>query len=151
MLQVIKQWWPAWLKDFGRFALVGISNTVIDFLIYVGLTRGSSYFSTHYLQANVCAFLVANLNSFFWNRRFTFRSGTSGVQGYPVFLVVSALYLAAVQLGMWALVSGFGLYDVLAKVIVVGIATGLYFLVLKTWVFKKDTLGASATPEKTVH
>ena len=124
-----------WLKEFGKFGLVGVSNTVVDFAVYLGLTRSTAYFHEHFLQANLLAFLIANLNSFLLNRRFTFSKSGAGATRYPMFLTVSAVYLGVIQLGMWSLVSYAGLYDMVAKVLVVGCATVVYFVVLRTWVF----------------
>lgn len=105
--------------------------------MYVVLTRSFVVWREHYLLANAVAFLVANGNSFFWNRLWTF-NGTQGSawRQYGAFLGVSVVYLGFIQLGLWFTVSELGLYDLVAKVIVIGLAMLVYFTVLKRWVFR---------------
>ena len=51
-----------------RFALVGVLNTIVDVLVYWGLVA----LSLHPVLANLGAFIVANVQSYFINARFTF-------------------------------------------------------------------------------
>ena len=55
--------------QFIKFCLVGLSNTVVSWLIYSVLV----YVGLHYLIANVIAFLLGVLNSFFWNNKYVFK------------------------------------------------------------------------------
>lgn len=57
-----------------KFALVGLLNTLLDF----GILNLLSYLTKIYAGVglvlfNTISFLVANLNSFFWNRTWTFK------------------------------------------------------------------------------
>ena len=128
----------SWLAQFVSYATIGLGSAVVDFAIYITLTRGFPLWSQHLLWANAVAFLFANFNSFYWNRRFTFAgSGSSALRQYLPYLAVSLLYLGAIQLGLWFAVSRLGLYDLLAKVLVLGLAALLYFTVLRRWVFRR--------------
>ncbi len=128
----------SWLAQFVSYATIGLSSAVVDFSIYVLLTRGFPFWSRHLLWANAVAFVFANLNSFYWNRRLTFgASGSAALRQYLPFLAVSLVYLGVIQLGLWFAVSRLGLYDLLAKVLVLGLAALLYFTVLRRWVFRR--------------
>lgn len=67
MLEILKSHY----KRFGKFAFVGIINTVIDFSIYSILIYHVGLF---YLWAHFFAFLAANINSFVFNSLWTFNN-----------------------------------------------------------------------------
>ncbi len=56
--------------QFLKFGLVGISNTVITFVIYTVLLK---VFGVWYLAASAIGFAVGATNGFLLNRRWTFR------------------------------------------------------------------------------
>ncbi|MCK5384348.1 MAG: GtrA family protein [Alphaproteobacteria bacterium] len=57
-------------KSIGKFTLVGVSNTAIDFLVFILLYE---VFGIYYLVAHVCGFMVALCNSFYFNATWTFK------------------------------------------------------------------------------
>jgi putative flippase GtrA len=118
-----------------RFGLVGTSNSLIDLALYIGLTRGSDFFARHFLLAALIAFLIAGLNSFYWNRRWTFKNGNGFVRDQVLrFYVAAGLALTVNEVLLWALV-GAGLHDIAAKVIAGGSAGLVNFLLQKFWTF----------------
>jgi len=52
-----------------KFGLVGFSNTLVFYFLYVILI----YLNVPYLLANVIAFIVSVLNSFYWNNKYVFK------------------------------------------------------------------------------
>ncbi len=56
-------------KRFVKFALVGISGTVVDFAIF---NLGISVFHLDSVVASVCSFSLAVINNFIWNRLWTY-------------------------------------------------------------------------------
>lgn len=56
------------LIQFLKFALVGVSNTVISEAVYVILVYGK----VHYLAASFIGFLLSVLNAYFWSNRYVF-------------------------------------------------------------------------------
>ncbi len=102
--------------ELGKFAIIGVLNTSIDFgvlNILILATAQASGISFAFFKAS--SFVVANINSYFWNKHWTFaapQSGASIVQSatgreYAKFLVVSlvgliinvGLALAVVSMG----------------------------------------------------
>jgi len=61
---------PGHVKRFAVFSGVGAINTGVDFAVFAGLAA----LGVHVALANIAAFLVANLGSYFLNARITFRS-----------------------------------------------------------------------------
>ncbi len=126
----------SWLKQFSRFAVVGASGAMVDFGVYLLLTRPFAFWQQHFIVASTLSSLCAATNNFAWNRKFTFRgSGQALVGQYLRYLVVTLCYLAFIQFGMWLLVRSFGVYDVLAKALVLSVAVLVYFTTLRQYIF----------------
>lgn len=123
------------LQQFVKFCFVGVSNTVIDAAIYIGLTRGSVWFAEHYLIAAILAFIVAGLNSFYWNRRWTFAVAHTYTHGELAKFYMANGVAFIVNTGLlWLLVSG-GMFDIAAKLLAGVTAGGMNFLMQKLWAF----------------
>lgn len=59
-----------------KFMTVGVLNTLIDTGTYFILTRGLGLMALPVLAKSI-AYVVGMINSFFWNRNWTFKSQTS--------------------------------------------------------------------------
>lgn len=78
--------------QFGKFAAVGLLNFAIDFgvlnllMLTSGITEGITFSAF-----KAASFVVANINSYFWNKFWTFRAGgrTNVAGEYGQFLMVS--------------------------------------------------------------
>lgn len=68
MLDQVRKHFAQHRNQASKFALVGVLNTAVDIVIYIGLVA----ISMHPVLANIAAFFVANLQSYFVNARFTF-------------------------------------------------------------------------------
>ncbi|HTA14102.1 MAG TPA: GtrA family protein, partial [Solirubrobacteraceae bacterium] len=56
--------------QFVKFGVVGVSNTLIFFLVYTLLLK---VFGVWYVAASGIGFAVGAVNGFLWKRRWTFR------------------------------------------------------------------------------
>lgn len=60
------------LRQFIKYSIVGVSNAIIGFgtmfLLY-------NFFNVNYILSNTCGYILGLINSFIWNKRWTFRSG----------------------------------------------------------------------------
>ena len=124
-------------KQFTKFVIVGLVNTAIDFFIYFSLTRGTDFFEQHLLSANIIAFSIAATNSFFWNKKWTFRDqGKNYHVQYSKFLIVSIGGLLLSQ-GIFVLgVHYLKISDIITKLAAVVIVTFWNFALNKLWTFK---------------
>ena len=87
---------PTPLKQAIKFFSVGMLNTVIDIFLYFVLTRSFNFFANLKTIAKAISYGVGVLNSFYWNRRWTFRSQVSFLILVPYVLVnLSGLLLNA--------------------------------------------------------
>lgn len=55
--------------QFIKFGLVGVSNTVVNYVVYLIFVS----LGVQYLIANAIGFIVSVLNAYFWGSRFVFR------------------------------------------------------------------------------
>lgn len=67
---------PLWLRQALKFLIVGVSNTLLDASLYFLLTRWLG-FSTRRTLAKAASYSVGVLNSFYWNRTWTFKAQAS--------------------------------------------------------------------------
>ena len=94
------------VRQFVKYGLVGVSNTIVQFVVYsVGVTIGIDY-----LLSLVIGYLAGALNSYILNRHWTFRAGhiahtTAGsrfalVTGGAIAVNLALLYLFVHHLGI---------------------------------------------------
>lgn len=88
------------VKQGAKFGLVGISNAVIDYSLYIGLTTLfmvplDKVFLFKYLSGS-----VAMVNSFYWNRRWTFKSKVQIGRSAPRFLIATLVSVWGIQPGV---------------------------------------------------
>lgn len=133
--------------QFTKFVIVGFSNLFIDFSIYLLLTRLADF---HYLWANILSFTAATINSFFLNKKWTFRNTNRDYhRQYAKFYLVSGIGLGLNQLILFVLIESWHFYDILAKCVAVVIVTFWNFLGNRFWTFREAAvLSASKLPEK---
>lgn len=122
--------------QFGKFAVVGVINTSLDFLVYTSLTRLFDFWDEHKVLATSVAFLIANLNSYLLNKFWTFSDTEKKYHiQYSKFLIISLVGLGLTDLifslALWA-----HIYDLLAKLIPIPIVLLWNFLANKFWTFK---------------
>jgi len=122
-------------KQFIKFALVGVLNTLIDFGVYYLLTRYAGLF---YIYANIISVTLAITNSYILNRTWTFVSKNKNI-GKEVlkFWIVSIIGLILNTLILKALIY-FGPSDLIAKACASIIVLIWNFLANKYWTFSKN-------------
>lgn len=128
---------PTVVKQFVKFFITGSINAAIDFIVYLALTRLFNFWQEHLAIATGIAFIVANTNSYFMNRYWTFRSRqvVNKIE-YGKFFTVSLIGLGLNMLIFHYLVYWFELHDIFAKVVVAGIVLIWNFSANKLWTFK---------------
>ncbi len=124
------------LRQFIKFGLVGASNTVLDFGVYLALTR---WLDLHYLIANLIAFSLAASSSFILNKYWTFRDNRlDGLTfQYIKFLIVSTVGAFLTEFTLFALVHFAGIHDIIGKVTAIAVVTFWNFFANKHWTFRR--------------
>lgn len=126
------------LRQFSRFALVGGLNTVVDLSVYLVLTRLTSFWAAHQITAAVVSVSIATLNSYAWNKRWTFKNRSSSHAAiFSRFVAATLLGLGLHSLVFSAALST-GLHDIFAKTIAIAIVMLWNFGMYKFWAFAKE-------------
>lgn len=98
---------PLALRQAVKFGMVGVLNTAVDWIAYFILTDALRVLAIHPTLAKAISYTLGILNSFIWNRNWTFRSKT-GVAGTLLpFILVNLVGLGInaglMQLGLYTL------------------------------------------------
>ena len=130
---------PKSYRQFIKFCVVGTISTLIDIGTYTLLTRLFEFFQEHYLIANIIAFLIALINSYSLNRKFTFRNKNKkvGVQ-FSKYITVYTIGIGLSTGLMYVFVDIFGIYDIFAKLLTVGVVLFWNFFASKFFIFDRD-------------
>jgi putative flippase GtrA len=121
------------LIQFVKFGTVGVSNTLITFIVYTVLLK---VFGVWYLAASAIGFLVGATNGFLLNRRWTFKEHVSDALTPVRWGVVQGCGLGLNVLLLFALVDGAGLDKLLSQAFAMGVVTVLTFMVNRAWTFR---------------
>ena len=120
-------------KQFLKFGIVGISNTLISLAIYYILV----YLGVHYLIANIVAFVISVCNAYFWNCRYVFTE--KNTKSYKVlgktFLAYGSTFVLSTAL-LFVMVDVLGISYWLAPLINLCFTVPLNFLINKFWAFR---------------
>lgn len=125
------------LKQFIKFGLVGTVITILDFSIYLALTRSLLFWQRHYLWANFVAFSVAATGSYFLNRIWTFRNDHHNITAqYTKFFFVATMGLLINETVLFVSVHQFEWFDLAGKGLAVGFTMFWNFSLNKIWTFR---------------
>ena len=116
--------------QFARFLIVGVTNTLLSFVVY----RLLLVVSTPYLLAAPVAFAVGAVNGYILNRRWTFAARDSR-RARLLYILVAAAGSAATTLLVLAFVHGAGTGKVLAYVAALPPVTIGTFAANRRWTF----------------
>lgn len=133
--------------QFVRFGIVGVSNTVINYLIYVGslwaLEAAHLIPKWDYLVAQGIAFVLSVLWSYYWNNRMVFtleegekRSLWKSLLKTYVSYSFTGLFLNTLLLYLW--VDLLGISKLIAPIINLLVSVPLNFIINKFWAFKAE-------------
>ena len=138
---------PAVFLQFIRFGLVGVSNTLVSYGVYVVtlllLRRLDWLQGVDYYAAQIVAFILSVLWSFYWNNRFVFtvksgetRTWWKALLKTYVSYSFTGLFLNSILLYLW--VQLLNISEFLAPVINLLISVPLNFIINKFWAFRDE-------------
>ncbi len=133
--------------EFVKFGLVGVSNTVVSYLLYVGtlLTANKAGWIGHgdYLMAQAVSFALSVLWSFYWNNKYVFtldqgeeRTVWKALIKTYVSYSFTGLFLNSVLLILW--VNILHIPKLIAPIINLIVSVPINFLINKFWAFRKN-------------
>ena len=133
--------------QFIKFGIVGISNTAINYFIYLimlNVFEGLQLFREYdYYISAIIAFIISVLWSFYWNNRFTFKLengekrsfGNALIKTYISYSITGVL-LHNLFLYIW--ISKLGISKELAPILNLLFTIPLNFIMNKLWAFKSE-------------
>lgn len=131
-------------KEFLQFGLVGVSNTIISYLLYVVtlLLVSKSGVKFDYIIANIVSWLLSVLWSFYWNNKFVFKKEEGEKRNIWAVLFktyvsygFTGLILNNILSVLW--VSVLHISKMLAPIINLVISIPINFFMNKLWAFGK--------------
>jgi putative flippase GtrA len=123
------------LKQFVKFALVGVLNTAIHYGVFYSLFE---FAGLYYVLASGIGFGLAVTNSYFCNKFWTFKSRKADVRReFAKFFIVNIVSLSINLACMAVLVELFAMYPPVAQLVTIGITLVINFLGNKFWTFKE--------------
>lgn len=131
--------------QFVRFGIVGVSNTAISYVLYILsltiLKKFEFIQNIDYVIAQIIAFLLSVLWSFYWNNKMVFvvpkdkkrNIGKTLLKTY-ISYSFTGLFLNSILLILWVQVCGISEY--IAPIINLLVSVPLNFVINKFWAFK---------------
>lgn len=133
--------------QFAKFGLVGVSNTVISYVLYaVSLLlfqKFRIFIGFDYYIAQIISFMLSVLWSFYWNNKLVFvveegekRSIWRALMKTYVSYSFTGLFLNSLLLTLWVQV--FHISEYIAPIINLLVSVPINFLINKLWAFKTE-------------
>lgn len=117
-----------------KFGLVGVMNTLITLAVIFILMK---VFHLSYKWSNVIGYIIGLINSFIWNKKWTFKSTGNSIRELLVFAAVFGVCYGLQFLFLLFLVEQRGISEDWAQPLAMILYTGLNFLLNKLLTFKK--------------
>ena len=135
------------ILQFVKFGIVGVSNTVLSYALYVMalwlLRKMVIMPDIDYLVAQIIAFILSVLWSYYWNEHkvFTLKAGQKRSRWKALLKTYvsysfTGLFLNSVLLFLW--INWIGISEYIAPIINLLISVPLNFLINKFWAFKGE-------------
>lgn len=134
------------LMQFIKFGIVGLSNTVISYAIYVGVLllfqKNKIIPTIDYLVAQVIAFILSVLWSFYWNNKYVFQKKDDEERNLLQSLIktyisyaFTGLFLNSILSLLW--VEIVHIPKMVAPIINLLVSVPINFLMNKFWAFRE--------------
>ena len=129
----------AFIWQFIKFGIVGISNTAVSLGIYylvLWLAPGL------YILGQILGTVLSIANAFFWNNRYVFQGNSNDVKSVlkrlgKTYVSYGGTSLLATVL-LWAEVSLLGMSKAIAPLVNLAVTIPLNFIINKFWTFGED-------------
>lgn len=132
------------IKQFLKFSIVGVSNTLISFMLYLiflfVFEKCEVFPRYNYLICSLISFCIGVVWSFYWNNRFTFK-GADGKQRGPfrMFVRVAVSYsftgIVLQNALLFAFVECWDIPKMIAPIIGLVFTVPINFILNKYWAF----------------
>ncbi|MBQ1608037.1 MAG: GtrA family protein [Lachnospiraceae bacterium] len=139
--------------QFVKFGLIGVTSTVISYVLYLvsllALQKVGCSPKYDYLIAQIIAFVLSVLWSYFWNNRLVFKKDENETRSFWKSLLkcyasyaFTGLFLNTILSYLW--VDVIGISKLIAPIINLLVSVPINFFMNKLWAFKTDKKNADA-------
>lgn len=123
------------LLKAGKFAVVGVANTLIDYGVFTLLAQ---FAGVQVYLAQVIGYSCGMLNSYIFNRAWTFKAQSKFFSPALVRFLLTNLCMMGLSTLLLALFyDGLGLQKLVAKAGATLLTLGINFLLSRLWVFRE--------------
>lgn len=133
--------------QFVKFGIVGVSNTLISYILYAGsllaLNNIGGIKKYNYLIAQIIAFVLSVLWSFYWNNKMVFviedgkqRNIWKSLIKTYISYSFTGLFLNSILLILW--IDIIGISEFIAPIFNLLVSVPLNFVINKLWAFKQE-------------
>ncbi|MCX6809781.1 MAG: GtrA family protein [Candidatus Berkelbacteria bacterium] len=124
-------------KQFVKYAVIGIMSILIDFVVYLFLTRKIFFFHSRLIEAKAISFFLSSIFNFNFNKKWTFgRQSRYNLREVAKYYSVALTALAINALLMSAFLKIF--MDLIAWLFAAVITALINFTLSRLWVFKPN-------------
>lgn len=124
---------PPLIKQFFKFGVVGVVNTLITIALIWAMLH---WLKVDVYKANIVGYVAGLINSFIWNRKWTFRSKESVKSSLTKFLLIFVISYFT-QLGvLYLLLHVTSLNDFVSQLVSMIIYVIMNFFLNKNYAFK---------------
>lgn len=125
------------IYQFLRFCIVGLSNTLIGYVVYSLCV----FLGMHYLLANLVGFLVSVVNAFYWSNTYVFAKGNGEYRNLYWSFIKTILAYASTgivlnSILLWLLIDQWHISEYLAPLLILMVTVPTNFIMNKYWSFK---------------
>ena len=121
------------LFRFIKFALVGVLNTLMNWIIFFILNASGFY----YLVANIISYSISTLNSYLLNSRWVFKyQGDNKKETTLKFIVLNIFGLVLNTIILFVLVDKLKLNKMVRLIVTTAIVMIINYMINKFWVFR---------------
>ena len=125
------------ILQFIKFGIVGLSNTVIGYVVYSICIFGGM----HYIVANLVGFTVSVINAFYWSNKYVFKKGANeNRKKIPAFIKTVLAYastgIVLNSLLLYLFIEKFRMSEYIAPIVILLITVPSNFVLNKYWSFK---------------
>ncbi len=120
-----------------KFSIVGVSNTLLNFVIFILLNN----IGINYILASIIAYSISIINSYFWNSRLVFKYDNKNKKSILIkFIILNLIGLSINAVLMATLVRVLAIKKIVAMFIVSLLVMCINYILNKIWVFKKESI-----------
>ena len=120
-----------------KFSIVGVSNTLLNFVIFILLNN----IGINYILASIIAYSISIINSYFWNSGLVFKYDNKNKKSILIkFIILNLIGLSINAVLMATLVGVLAIKKIVAMFIVSLLVMCINYILNKIWVFKKESI-----------